>query len=144
MLLALMAVAGGCGEERGAAQGATVSIYAAAPLCAEARRESVRSDNRAGELRVRVVCLPGTEGDERLDLATVGKNARRASEDSSSVAYISLPGRSARFSAPILESAGIPQLEADSGTRPMTAILTALHQADASTNPRQSVFKELR
>ncbi|HEY3552599.1 MAG TPA: hypothetical protein VGK66_02820, partial [Solirubrobacterales bacterium] len=66
--LALMA---GCGEG-GAAAGATVSVYAAAPLC----KEAARSDGRAGDLVVHVVCLAPVEQGGRADLAVAGAGAR--------------------------------------------------------------------
>ena len=67
-------------------EGATVTAYVrrrSAPRrsgsCAARRREP-------GELRVRVVCLPSRRGSGKLDLATAGANARRATEDSTTVA----------------------------------------------------------
>ena len=53
---------------------------------------SIAAGGRAGELRVRLVCLADAEAGGRLDLATVGANARRATEDSSAVGYIEAPG----------------------------------------------------
>jgi hypothetical protein len=137
-------VAGGCGEGEGAAEGATVAVYAAAPLCAEAKRESAGSDNRAGDLRVRLVCLPSSEANGRIDLAQIGANARTAVEDSSTVAYIGEPTKAAtRFSAPILESAKIPQLSNLSGAAAMSKLLKALRAADTSGSLRESVSNEL-
>ena len=103
----LLAVLAGCGEESGVADGATVTAYVAAPLCGEAKLELEREGARAGEVRVRLFCLETTGGAGGVDLATVGENARRASEDSTAVGYLEAPGRAARFATPILETAGI-------------------------------------
>jgi hypothetical protein len=73
---------------------------------------------------VRVVCLPSAESSRKLDLAQIGANARRATEDSSSIAYIGEPTRAAsRFSEPILEEAGIRQFSQMSGAEAMRKVL---------------------
>jgi len=126
------------------ASGASVSIYAAQPLCAEAKRELVRGGGRAGDVRVRVVCLRRAEGARKLDLAQIGANARRATEDSSSIAYIGEPTRAAsRFSEPILETAGIAQLPQASGAAAMKKLLKAVDEAGGSSSLRESVNDEL-
>jgi len=137
-MLAIAAV--GCGAEEGVGGGATVSVYVAAALCAEAEREATRQDHRAGDVNVRVICLPRAERNGRLDLATIGANARRATEDTSTVGYIGEPTRSAtRFSEPILESAGVPQLSQSSGAAAMSKLLPAVAEADDSGSLRESV-----
>jgi hypothetical protein len=94
---------------------------------------------------VRAVCLPQAEGPRRLDLAAIGANARRATEDSSAVGYIGEPTRAAtRFSEPILEEAGIAQLPTSSGTTAMAALLRAIRQAPDTGSLRGSVNDELR
>lgn len=114
----------GCGESNGVADGATVSVYVAAPLCAEAEQELARQGGEAGNVRVRVACLPNAEGDGELDLATIGANARRATEDSSAVAYIGERTKAAsRFSEPILEAAGVRQYSQMSGAAAMRRLL---------------------
>jgi hypothetical protein len=106
------------------ASGATVNVYVAAPLCAEAERELARHGGRAGEIRVHVSCLPSAENGGKLDLAVIGANARQATEDSSAIAYIGERTRAAtRFSEPILEAAGIRQLSQMSGAEAMRRIL---------------------
>jgi hypothetical protein len=123
----------GCGENGGVASGATVSVYVAAPLCAEAKRELARDGARAGDVRVRVVCLPSAESNGQLELATIGANARRATEDSSAIAYIGEPTRAAtRFSAPILEEAGIRQFSKVSGAEAMRKLLKDLEEGRVS------------
>lgn len=147
LLKALVAVAAcallvgvGCGESEGAAEGATVSVYVAAPLCAEAKRELARDGGEAGDVRVRVICLPSAESKGKLDLAKIGANARRATEDAATVGYIGEPTRGAsRFSEPILETAGIAQLPQISGTAAMNKLLQALDEAGSSSSLRESV-----
>lgn len=145
-------LAGGCGEE-GAAEGATVTVYVSAPLrgaegeagrrlCDEAREQA--SQGRGGEeLKVRVVCLDASGPDGRWTLAKVGSNARRATEDSTAVAYIGEPDRKARLqSRPILEAAGIAQIGGVPG-RPAVAQIEAALREDDSGDPRDAVFDAL-
>jgi hypothetical protein len=94
---------------------------------------------------VRVVCLPDAEMDGHLDLATVGANARRASEDSATVAYIGGEGQEAvRFSRPIVEeAAGIAEVSGLSGSAAMKNILRAVDDAGSSGNLREAVLDAL-
>jgi hypothetical protein len=136
----LLAALAGCGESEGVEEGATVSVYVAAPLCPEAERELARDGGRAGGVRVRAVCLPSFESSQKLDLAQIGANARRATEDSTTIGYIGEPTRAAtRFSAPILESAGIAQLSESSGAIAMRKLLRAADEAGDGGSLRQSV-----
>jgi hypothetical protein len=126
------------------AEGATVSVYVASPLCAEAKRELARDGGRAGDVRIRVTCLPGAESGGKLNLATIGTNARRATEDSTTIGYIGEPARVAsRFSEPILESAGIAQLPESSGATAMRKLLRAVAEAGGSGSLRESVNDKL-
>jgi hypothetical protein len=144
LVCALLAVAVGCGEGAGVAEDATVAVYVAAPLCAEAEREASRGGTRVGGLRVRVVCLPTAEAGSRLDLAQIGANARQAVQDSSTVGYIGEPTRAAtRFSQPILEAAAIAQLPGTDGATAMAKLLQALEEADTSGSLRQSIDESL-
>ena len=75
-----------------------MTVYVGAPLCAE-REAGAGERGRAGwQLRVRVR-LPSRapSGGKRLDLATVGANARRATEDSTTVAYLRTQDPATRF-----------------------------------------------
>lgn len=112
--------------------GATVRVYVAAPLCAGAERELERVDGSAGDVRVGIVCLREAEAGERLDLAAVGANARRATEDSASIAYLEAPGGAPRFSRPILDEAGIAFIPSSSGATAMARVLQAVEDADSS------------
>jgi hypothetical protein len=115
------------------------------PLCAGAERELAKHGGEAGDLRVRAICLPAVERGGKLELATIGANARRATEDSTAVGYIGEATKAAsRFSEPILEEAGIAQLQASSGTVAMAKLLQAVEQASGdSSSLRQSVDDEL-
>ena len=132
--LGALLVAAGCGED-GAASGATVSVYMAAPLCGQA------SGGRAGDLKVRLVCLAPVERQGKVDLAAAGANARRATEDSTAVAYVESPGPAAEFGRTIVESANLAWIEAGSGSKAMRRILQAL-EGDGSS-PRQAVLDEV-
>jgi hypothetical protein len=137
----LLAIAG-CGDE-GVAEGAVVTVYVSAPLCAEAERALGRS-GQPDSVRVRIICLADAEDPGRLDLATIGSNARRAVEDSRTVAYIGDPTAPAtRFSRPILEEANIAQLPEVSGSVAMSRVLRAIERAGDSGSPRESVHDAL-
>jgi hypothetical protein len=136
-LLALALVVAGC-DSGGVSSGATVSVYVAAPLCAEAERELRREGREAGEVEVRVVCLSATEPDGRADLAAAGANARRATEDSTSVAFLEAPGPAARFSQSIVEAAEIAWVRTSSGSTALRHVLRALEDA-GSSSPRDVV-----
>ena len=87
-----------------------------------------------------MICLSGAERGGRLDLATLGSNARRATEDSAAVAYIAAPNPAAtRFTLAILEPASIPQLSNRSGAAAMSTLLRAIDSADTSTSLRESL-----
>jgi hypothetical protein len=139
--IAVAAAGSGCGEG-GAASGATVKVYVAAPLCGEAQRELKSGGGKAGDLRVSAVCLPPTEAGGHVDLAQTGANARRATEDSASVAYLESAGPGAKFSQPIVEAANIAWLGTNSGTTAMRRILKALEEA-GSSSPRDAVRESL-
>ena len=134
VLVALVAGAAllgaGCGEDEGVvAAGATVRAYVGAPLCAGARAELGRAAGAAGEVRLRAVCLPRVESGGGVELARVGANARRASEDSAAVAFLEAPGPAARFAEPIVEAAGIAWVETPDGAAAMRRVIAALDDA---------------
>jgi len=147
VLLAL--AAGGCGEG-GAAEGARLNVYVSAPLsgaeadagkraCAESRGEA-RRVGEPGGYELRVVCLDAAGPEGRWTLAQVGANARRATEDSTTVAYLAEPARAARRqSLPIVEAAGIAELGERSGREAVARVAAAIEESDSS-DPRQAVF----
>jgi hypothetical protein len=142
LLLAATAalVAGGCGEG-GAQSGATVSVYVVPPLCGEARREVDAAGRRAGDLEVRVFCLRRVERGGRTDLAMAGANARRATEDSSSVAFLESPGPATASTRSIVDNAGVAWVQTSSAAAPVHRILRAVEEAGSS--PRQAVLDEV-
>lgn len=135
LFLVVLGAIAGCGEG-GAAGGATVSVYAAAPLCREAGKRV-----RAGDITVRVVCLPPVGKTGEVDLAAAGADARRATEDSTSVAFLEAPGPAAEFSRPVVESADIAWIETSSASTAMHRIVSAL-EGDSSS-PRKAVLDEV-
>lgn len=151
-LLALsLLVAVGCGEDEGVAEDAFVSVYVGPPLggtgapsggaCAMARAELARNQGRAGDVRVRAVCVAAGDGSA---LAAIGAGARRAVEDSSSVAYLAVADpRAARFSRTIVAAAGIPLVVAPSGAAAMARVLGAIEAAGDGGRLREEVATNL-
>jgi branched-chain amino acid transport system substrate-binding protein len=149
-LLAVVLVSG-CGEE-GAAAGATVRIYVSAPLhgeegiagrrlCTGARGEASRSGGTVGDLKLAVVCLDAAGKEGRWTLAQVGANARRATEDSTTVAYVGEPDSRAREqSRPIVAAAEIAELGGVSGAEAVAEVVAAIRDGDED-HPRDTVFK---
>jgi hypothetical protein len=115
--------------------------YVEAPLCAGAQRELASEGASAGSVRVRVVCLAVAADGNRESLATIGANARRASEDSATVAYLE-PPTTPSFSRPIVEAAGIAVVRGDSGQAAMKRLLAAIGEA-GSGSLRESVREAL-
>jgi hypothetical protein len=132
MALGAVAVAvAGCGQADAVGENALVTAYVAEPLCKGAQRELAAQRGRAGELRVRAVCLPDPHGAERLDLTRIGANARRATEDSTSVAYLErLDPPANRFAEPILEAAELAGVYRGSGRAAMSELLAAIRTWD--------------
>lgn len=152
VVLALLGVVG-CGAE-GVSGGATVHVYASAPLsgpeaalgkgfCSDARKALARAGGRAGDVRLRLTCLDDAHG-ARWRLAAIGANARRATEDSATVAYLGEPqAKAARFSETILEAAGVGQVAGPSGAAAMTSVLKAVGEAGGAEDLRADVRKDL-
>jgi branched-chain amino acid transport system substrate-binding protein len=146
------ALAGGCGEG-GAESGATVRIYVSAPLrgeeggtgrrlCEEAREQAGR-EKGDGDLKLRVVCLDASGAGGEWTLARVGANARRATEDSTTIAYVGEPDpRARKQSRPIVDAAEIAELGGMSGREAVAAVTAAIEDGDES-EPRQAVFDAL-
>jgi hypothetical protein len=141
-LLALAAVAG-CGGGEGVASGATVNVYVGAGLCRGAREALSRQQGRAGEVEVRALCLRPVVAGKRFDLAIQGANARRASEDSTAVAFLEAKGKPAEFAKPIVEEAGIAFVEAAAGEVAMERVLRAIADAGTSGSLRGKVREAL-
>jgi hypothetical protein len=89
-----------------------------------------------------VVCLGRVDDGKRLDLAAVGANARRATEDSTTVGYLE-PPVTPSFSRPIVEAAGIAVIRTNSGKAAMAQLLHAIAEAGDSASLRDAVRKTL-
>ncbi|MFL5898340.1 MAG: hypothetical protein ACJ76D_07745 [Solirubrobacterales bacterium] len=143
-LVALALAVAGCGSG-GVSAGAAVTIYAAAPLCEEARGELRSGGEAVDGLEVRVLCLapvaPGA-GSGGADLAAAGADARRATEDSTAVAYLESPGPAARFTHSIVAAADIAWVQASSAAKVMRRIDRALEEA-GSSSPRAAVLDKV-
>jgi hypothetical protein len=140
--LALAALAG-CGSGEGVSEGAAVAVYAAAPLCSGAKQGLARAGGTAGSVHLRLVCLAPERSGRRIDLATVGANARRAAEDSTAVAYLEASDPAAnRFARTILESADLGWSEASSGAVAIRRVLRAISAA-GSGSLREAVREAL-
>jgi hypothetical protein len=127
----------------GDAEGATVSVYVAAPLCAGAKAELASHGATAGHFKIAARCLaPSAKAGGGVDLATDGSNSRRATEDTSAVATLEAPGPGTKFTRPILESAGIPLVTSASASRGMKRIIEAVEGA-GSSGVRESVREAL-
>jgi hypothetical protein len=128
-LLAIAAGVAGCGAETSAEEGeATLTIYISAPLSGPgredgqaaadgARRALEEAGNEAGGFDVAAEYLDVAGRNEtRFDAVTAAANARTATEDSTSIAYIGeLDSGASRTSVPITNSAGILQVAPGSG-----------------------------
>lgn len=133
--------AGGCGGDS-VASGATVRVYVGADLCPEAKAELAKTGGKAGDLELEAICLKPVESGGRLDLTTIGANARRATEDSSAIAYVESRGPANRFAQTIIEEAGIAWTLASSGEKAMQRVLAAV-EAAGSGSLRDEVRKTL-
>ena len=142
-LLLLAAGVAGCGEEEGVADGAVVTAYVEAPLCDDNLGAPVAMvDGESAEITARFVCLPpvrgpalsqGVGGGRRIDLAVAGANARRASADSTTVAYLRADDPAVnRFTEPILEAAGIGWITG-STSKAEAELLRLLAEADSDS-----------
>jgi hypothetical protein len=148
LVCGLLLVVSGCGG--GDSTGATVTVYVGASLCPAAKRELSSQKGEAGNFKVIAICLPateapaaaGTKATVRTNLATAGANARRATEDTSAVALLEPPGQAAKFTHPILESAGIPLVLSSSGKTAMARTLKAIEEG-GSSSVRDSVRETL-
>jgi hypothetical protein len=132
----------GCGAGEGVSEGAAVVAYVDAPLCAGAERALAKEGGAAGPVRVRVACLTDAREEGRTDLSIVGANARRATEDSATIAYVEAPV-SPSFSRPIVEAAGIPVIRNASGAAAMAQLLRAIADANNASSLRDEVRQNL-
>ncbi len=125
--LTLLAVASGCGQPE--AEGdPKLTIYVSAPLTGPAGAEGhdaadgarlalADAEGEAGGIEVEAEYLDvAGRNESRSDPVSAGRNARTATEDSTSIAYIGeLDSAASRTSVPITNSAGILQVAPGSG-----------------------------
>ncbi|HSS34018.1 MAG TPA: hypothetical protein VLL27_12130 [Solirubrobacterales bacterium] len=122
----------GCGGE-GVTAGATVRVYAGADVCAEAQRALAGGGGDVGDVEVEAVCLAPTGRPGSLDLATIGANARRATQDSSTIGFVESSGPANRFARTIVEEAGIAYVPDPSGSSATKRILKAVEEAGSGS-----------
>ncbi len=125
--LTLLAIASGCGQPE--AEGdPLLTIYVSAPLTGPAGNDGqdaadgarlalADADDEAGGIAVEAKFLDvAGRNESRSDPVSAGRNARTATEDSTSIAYIGeLDSAASRTSVPITNSAGLLQVAPGSG-----------------------------
>jgi hypothetical protein len=74
-------------------------------------------------------------------LAAAGANARRAVEDSRTVAYLEAPGPATGFIRPILEEPEIALITDSSGAHGLATILDALRLRGGNETPREVLWE---
>ena len=114
-------------------------MYVSEPLCSEAEAGLARRGSEVDGVDVGIVCLPAVVEKGRLDLATAGAQARRATQDSTTVAFVVPEGREVQYTRPILKEADIAVLEAESGSKAIGEVLDALAERGGKS-PREAVF----
>jgi ABC-type branched-subunit amino acid transport system substrate-binding protein len=131
-LLVLVLAASGCGIAGNARIEAPVAVYVSLPLTGPrgadgrdaadgARFALEEAGGRAGSIQVRAHFLDDARG-KPWDAVAVGENARTASQDHTTAAYIGeLDSEPTRGSAPITNQAGIVQVSPGAGAVDLTA-----------------------
>jgi branched-chain amino acid transport system substrate-binding protein len=125
-------VGAGCGTDESGVEG-PVTVYVSLPLSGPAAFEGrdaadgaklalEQAGGRAGDLEVQAEYLDDANPVERWDPVAVGRNARRAAQDSSTAAYIGeLDSQPTRASMPITNDAGIVQISPGASGIDLTA-----------------------
>ncbi|MBA2546088.1 MAG: hypothetical protein H0V15_04330 [Solirubrobacterales bacterium] len=144
-LTALIAV--GCSSGDETVEG-PVTVYVSLPLTGPraadgndaadgARLALEQAGGRAGDLEVKAEILDDSSGAAAWDPVLVGRNARAATQDSTTAAYIGeLDSEPTRASAPITNEAGIVQISPGAGGVDLTG--TAAGYPDAPDRYRPS------
>lgn len=132
--LAASACLGGCGEQRKTrAPKGSLTVYVSAPahgsaapagraVAEGARRALQDAGGKAGRRRIRVLALSANRvGDDDWDPGTVETNAKRATDDPRSVAYIGeVDGGASAVSLPRTNQAGLLQVSPADGLTSLT------------------------
>jgi hypothetical protein len=154
-LLVALAPLAGC-SSGGVSSDSRVTVYVSVPMsgpdgdrgravAAGARAALAQAGGRAGELAVRAAYLDDARGAGRPALPAIAANARRATEDSTAIAYLGELDRSASStSQAITGEAGILQVvprgaDERAGRRAMEAVLRAIREAGDSGDERGAV-----
>jgi hypothetical protein len=142
---AALGLLAGCGGSSSPSGDATLTIYASADapaFAAGASAELAKHDGQAAGLPVTLVALGDATGGH-WDPVRIAENARMASEDSTSIAYLGeLEPGATRISEPITGQAGILQISGDevkgnpseAGAATMRKALNAIDGADDPTD----------
>lgn len=111
------------------------------PLCTGAKK-AFGANPRPGRELVSLVCLDYLISGHSL--ASIGAGARRATESSATIAYIGEPDRkSVAFARPILEAAGIGEVDDRDGEAAMRTVLRAVRESSGADDLRGSVREKL-
>jgi len=147
---AVLAALAGCASTARIRPGEHVTVYVSAPLSgpqaargraavAAARRALARERGRLRRPAVRVVYMDDAKPGAAWDQVAVAANARRATEDSTAVAYVGELARPAtRISRAITDQAGLLQV-APVGGPAMAQVLRAIHAARPDGDTREAV-----
>ena len=141
-LFAVFAAVPGCGSEGPPGSDAAIpSIYVTPPLCAGAKKAFDANPQPGGE-SVSLVCLDYLISGHSL--ASISAGARRATENSATIAYIGEQDRkSVDFARPILEAAGIGDVDTRDGEAAMKVVLRAVRESAGDDDLRGSVREKL-
>jgi branched-chain amino acid transport system substrate-binding protein len=132
LALASAVALGACSADEETVEG-PVTVYVSLPLSGPAapdgrdaadgaRLALEQANGRAGDLEVEAKYLDGANPVSRWDPTAVGRNARRAAQDSSTAAYIGeLDSQPTRTSMPITNDAGIAQISPGASGIDLTA-----------------------
>ncbi|MGZ5308579.1 MAG: hypothetical protein ACXWDQ_02580 [Solirubrobacterales bacterium] len=178
--LALVIGIAGCGGSSGGGVGkgeGPLTVYLSVPLTGAraaqgqaiadgATGELAKAGGRAGGHPIELVVLDDTGGGARWTPVATGANARRATEDADSIAYIGeLDKDATATSLPITDRAEIPQVvltappagvdvdnvvelppksNANPGAAAMALVLTAIERAGSKAGDRSTMLDELR
>jgi hypothetical protein len=159
----------------GVADDAPLDVYLSVPLHgprgaegqaveAQAKHALAAAGGKAGAHPIQLKVLDSTGGGGSVDLATVGANARTATEDAAAIAYIGELGPASATSLPVNDLAQIPQivlgpvpsgLDVDNlvtlpsgakepGAAAIAMLLPAIERAASKDTTRTQVRDELR
>lgn len=154
--LLLAGLLAGCGATEESRDADELTVYVSLPLAGDrpaasravaagAKAALAERDGRAGEIRIEAVYLDNTGGGPGPDPVAVARNARRATEDSTTIAYIGDLGRpGTSTSLPITNQAGILQVDPGLGPSPLSRRLPGLPDPERFRPSGEESFVPLR